>query len=444
MMTRKKALSPMGAASEPHFPRTPLENKILRILSYVLFGGCFLSMLAIILYLVYSYASASHAGSKANDWLLGIFSDFVEIMNASLSDSPYLHNGQSYPPVAILILLPFSLICKDVFALYAGQTDLSVSDLTARVILHGRFWIALLLFFAVCSVSVLLLLFLKYRPSPSAMPRLGASVLCSAPFVYAIMRGNTIYFALIFLLAFLVLYEHPSPVAREIAYICLALSGAIKIYPLFFGVFLLHKKRFLPAARVALYSVLIFLFSFGLYEDGISSFLENLGGFMQDGERLLNLRNLSLTSLLYKIFHRIAPASVETAAFSAASLCLLLAIFLISTSVAIPARSDFSRSLIAASVILLIPSISYFYVLTFLVIPLLELLLHYEQLPLKKRRLYTPLLLALFFTPFIIPQYYIPHTLLILFMWGAECTWVIRDEVIPSIIQKIKAKETSL
>ena len=120
------------------FPATPNENKILKLFSYVLCGGCFLAMIAIILYLVYSYVSASFAGSHANDWLLGIFSDFVEIMNASLSDSPYLQNGQSYPPVAIMILFPFSWICKVVFALYADETNLMINDLTARVVLHAQ------------------------------------------------------------------------------------------------------------------------------------------------------------------------------------------------------------------------------------------------------------------------------------------------------------------
>ncbi len=441
-MTKKKDTLLARESDELRFPRTPLENKIFKIFSYVLFGGCFLAMLAIILYLAYSYVSASFAGSHANDWLLGIFSDFVEIMNASLSDSPYLHNGQSYPPIAILTLLPFSLICKDVFALYAHETGLTINELTARVLLHGEFWIALILFFAVSTSLILLLLFLKYRPRFSVMLKMGAMVACSAPFVYAIMRGNTIYFALIFLLVFLLLYEHPNPVAREAAYFCLALSGAIKIYPLFFGVFLLRKKKFFPAVRVAIYSVLIFLISFGIFEDGISSFLENLGGFMQDGERLLNLRNLSFTSLLYKLCYWIAPASVETAAFSAVNLTFLLLIFVVSTPVAILTKSDFTRSLVAVSVIMLIPSITYFYVFVFMIVPLLEFIFHYEEISAKRRRLYTPLFLILFFTPFIMPQFYIPHALLILAMWGCEIVWFIRDEAIP-FIQKDKTREIS-
>ena len=442
MMKKKDSFSSRDRALS-RFPHTPNENKIFNVFAYVLFGGCFLAMLAIILYLVYSFVSATFAGSHANDWLLGIFSDFVEIMNASLSDSPYLHNGQSYPPIAILILLPFSLICKDVFALYSHETGLTINELTARVVLHGEFWIALILFFTVSTASILLLLFLKYRPAPSIMLKMGAMVACSAPFVYAIMRGNTIYFALIFLLVFLLLYEHPNPIAREIAYFCLALSGAIKIYPLFFGVFLLRKKRFFPAVRVAIYSVLIFLISFGLFEDGISSFLENLGGFMQDGERLLNFRNLSFASLLYKLCYWIVPASVETTAFSAVNLIFMILIFVISTPAAILTKSDFSRSLIAVSVIILIPSITYFYVLAFMIVPLLEFIFHYEEMPAKRRKFYTPLFLILFFTPFIMPQFYIPHALMILTMWGAEIIWVIRDEAIP-FIQKQKRKENSL
>ena len=104
------------------------------------------------------------------------------------------------------------------------------------------------------------------------------------------MRGNTIYFALIFLLLFLLLYEHPNPIVREISYFCLVIAGLIKIYPLFFGVFLLHKKKIFPAVRIALYFFASFYLSFFLFEAGFDdffSFTERLGSFMSNDLRLL-------------------------------------------------------------------------------------------------------------------------------------------------------------
>ncbi len=424
------------------FPSTPLENRIFKRLTYILCGGCFLAMLGIILYLVYAFVSVSLERGE-HSWLLGIFSDFVEIMNASLSDSPYIEGNESYPPIAIMVLYPFSLICKDVFSLYAGEKGLTVDELTARVVLHGEFWIALILFFAISIAAILTLLILKYRPAPAAAVKLGIAVTCSAPFVYAIMRGNTIYFALIFLLIFLLLYEHKSPVVREIAYFSLVIAGAIKIYPLFFGIFLLRKKRIFPALRIAVYSLLVFLISFGFFQDGISVFLENLGGFMTGDDRMMSLRNLSVTSMLYKLFALFSPEAAKSLLFSIVNWTVLCVIFLLSTFYGIATRRDFSRSLIAATVVILIPPVTYFYVLIFMVIPLMEFLFHCEEFSKKRRITYEILFLILFFTPFIMPQFYIPHALIILALWGMELRRIRKEELLPLLSKRKTHKDAS-
>ncbi len=417
------------------FPNTPEERKMLKRFTYILFGGCFIAMLGIILYLVYAFVATSLSRGD-HSWLLGIFSDFVEIMNAALSKSPYLVGDESYPAIAIIILYPFAWICRDVFAIYAVERELTVEELTARVILHGEFWVALILFFILCLGSILLLLMLIYKPRQQSAWKLCVALTCSAPFIYAIMRGNTIYFALIFVLLFLLLYEHPHPVAREIAYICLALAGAIKIYPLFFGVFLLKKKRIFPSVRVGIYFTVIFFVSFGLFADGIGDFFNNLGGFMTGNDRLLSLRNVSATSLLYKLFYLISPSVADSLFFTVFNWICLGVIFLVSTPLAIVTKSNFSRSMIVSAVILLVPSVTYFYVLIFLVIPLMDFLFHSEEFSPKKRRVYEILFLCLFFAPFIIAQCFIPHALIIVAMWITELVSVIKGEVLPYLETK--------
>ena len=134
-------------------PLSKKQNTVLNIFFVTVLTGTFLSMLGIILYYVYAYASLT-AGDHGFDWLLGIFSDFVFIMNVSLEESPYLVEDSSYPPVAIAILYPFALICKGVFAKYSNQV-LTVDELTSRVVLHWQFWVAFLLFFARSSVLVI-------------------------------------------------------------------------------------------------------------------------------------------------------------------------------------------------------------------------------------------------------------------------------------------------
>lgn len=415
------------------FSLTGKQNKLLTSFFYVTFASTAAAMLGIILYFLYVLAAQYHGAEPAR-WILDTFSDFVSIMYAALSDSPYVEYGSSYPPLAIMVLYPFALICKSVIAKYSYLGDCDIIDLTSQLLLHPQFWIALVLFFLVCT-SVLLLLVVKlchmeWKPSL----KMALTVMFSAPFVYTIMRGNTLYFALIFLLLFLYLYEHPKAWVREIAYLCLVVAGAIKIYPLFFGVFLLRKKKFFAAGRIALYTFVVFFLSFILLRGGIRelpNFLMHLGNFTSNDGRLLSMRNLSLSSLLYKLFHLFSPASTGTAVFSAVNLATMLAVFLTSSVAASVTKSTLSRSVIAAAVIILIPSVSYFYILLFAIIPFIVFIRDFGEISPWKQKLYSALFFFLFFTPALLPQCFVPHALCILTMLALELKEVIGGEILP-------------
>lgn len=414
-------------------PLSPGQNRCLNLFFYATLFGTVAAMLGIILYYVYAFA-ALHNGDHRFDWLLGIFSDFVEIMNASLKDSPYITNGTSYPPIAVMVLYPFALICQKVFATYSHMSGLTVDELTARVILHKEFWIALLLFFFISIVSVILIVIKRYRLDPKASLRVASLITFAAPFVYAIMRGNTIYFALVFLLLFLLLYKSPRPAVRELAYLCLVLSGSIKIYPLFFGVYLLHKKKFFASIRVGVYFAILFFLSFHFFRtglDGMDPFVDNLSGFIFSDDRWLSMRNLSISALLYKIFYLLSPALADSVPFMVVNLAVMAVFFLVATVTGIGTRSSFSRALLATSVVVLFPTVSYFYVLTFTLIPFMEFLRSYDCFSPIKQRLYAAGFFFLFFTFFLLPQCFIPHTLIILAMFGTEAYGVIKHELIP-------------
>ncbi|MBQ9111982.1 MAG: DUF2029 domain-containing protein [Clostridia bacterium] len=410
-------------------PLSQKQNKILNIFFVSVLVGTFVSMIGIILYYVYAYAALT-SGDHGFDWLLGIFSDFVFIMNVSLEESPYLVEDSSYPPVAIAILYPFALICKGVFAKYSNLA-LTVDELTSRVILHAEFWVAFLLFFAICSVVVILAVTAVYRLPPRAALKTAVIIILSAPFVYTVMRGNTIYFALIFLLLFLLLHKSEDPVLRELGLISLTVAGLIKIYPLFFGVFLLHKKKLWASVRVGIYTVIIFLASFLLFNgaDDLIPFFNNLGGFMSNNVRLIAGTNLSVTSILYKLFYLFSPETANSAVFDRINLAVLVILFLTATVAAVYTRSDFRRCAIASSVIILIPSISYFYVLIFAFLPFMEFIRSYESLPEYKQRLYTVLFLVIFFTPFILPKYFLAQSFAIITLFVIECAEVFGKEM---------------
>lgn len=403
------------------------QEKTLDLFFWIIITGTFLSMLLIILYYVYAFAALSN-GSREFDWLLGIFSDFVAIMEASLSKNPYEAGGASYPPIAIIILYPFALICKNAFNTYSGY-QISINELTSKLVLCVEFWIAFLLFWLLCSVLVALIIIRSFSFNTKQSIRVLVIAFLSSPFIYIAMRGNAIYFSLVFTLLFFFLYKSPNPWIREVGYLFLVLAGAIKIYPLFFGVFLLRERKYWASFRIGIYSVIIFFLSFLLFEKGlgdISSFGENLGGFASDQIRLIETNNLSLSSLLFKLFHFISPDLTLSSKFHLINALLLGIAFAIATISAILSKSDFSRSVICAATIALIPSVSYFYVLSFMIIPFLEFIKDYDRLHRYKQIIYNLFFIFLFFTPFILAQNYTLHSLILIAMLVIEATTALK------------------
>ena len=396
------------------------HDRLINIFFAITVTGALISLLGAVLYYVYAYAALS-AGDHSFDWLLGIFSDFVYIMDVSLGDSPYVAEDSSYPPFAIVILYPFALICKSVFEKYTSA-EFTVDELTARVILHPQFWISITLFFALCSAMIVVALTKLYRLTPKTALKIGAITLVSAPFAFTVMRGNTIYFALIFTVLFLILEKSSRAAIREIGYLCLVFAGLIKIYPLFFGVFLLCKKRIWASVRVAIYSLILFFASFLLFRgaDDLLPFFKNLGGFASNDTRLTAPNNLSLSSLLNKLASLISPSAITSSIFKISVAVILVTLFFICAICAILTKNIFSRHIIVSSTIILIPPISYFYVLIFTILPFIEFITAYDKISSAKRAFYTFAFIFIFFTPTMLAQNYIIHQLIVVSMLSTE------------------------
>ena len=422
-LTQKKRLKLFDGAK----PFSDKQNKVLNVLFYSVLVGTFVSMLGIILYYVYAFAAKS-VGSTSFDWLLGIFSDFVYIMDVSLEARPYVVQDSSYPPLAIMILYPFALICKSVFAEYS-HCYLTVDELTSRVVLHWEFWVSMVLFFVLCSAIIIFVVIRKYKLPPVQSFKVGIIIIMSAPFIYAVMRGNTIYFAMIFLLLFVLLYQNEKAYVREIGYLCLVFAGLIKIYPLFFGVFLLCKKKIWASVRIAIYFFLLFWLSFYLFDGGMNHFapfVENLGGFASNMDRLASGNNLSITSFVFKL---LCPFRIPYSVISVIGNVVTIISFVIATVCATYTRSDFSRFAIASAVVVLIPSVSYFYVLIFALFPFMQFIRDYDELSPTRQKLYTVLFLIIFLAPLILLKNFILQSAAIIAMLAYECFCVSKHEI---------------
>lgn len=407
--------------------QTNFQSKRINTFFNVILSGTLISLIAALIYYVYAFAALS-AGDHSFDWLLGAFSDFVYIMNVSLGESPYVAADSSYPPFAIIILYPFALICKNVFAKYAGL-ELSVDELTSRLTLHAEFWIALALFVVICSAATVYALTKLFKIPRKFLLKLGFITLFSAPFIFTVMRGNTIYFALIFTLLFLALKESERASVREIGYLCLVFAGLIKIYPLFFGVFLLCKKKIWASVRIAAYSLILFFASFWIFRgtEDLMPFLQNLGGFASSDTRLSSHNNLSLSSLLNKLLD-LFQIDTQNTYIQICIITILFTLFITSAIAAIIAKSDFSRYVIVTSAIILIPPISYFYVLVFAILPFLQFLLDCESIKGARKSFYLFAFLFLFLMPTMVMQNYIIHCILAIAMLITELTGVFKSQ----------------
>lgn len=69
------------------------------------------------------------------------------------------------------------------------------------------------------------------------------SMIMSGPILFTIERGNMILLAFVFILIFGLYYNSENKWLRYLAYIALAISSAIKIYPALFGVLIISHKR---------------------------------------------------------------------------------------------------------------------------------------------------------------------------------------------------------
>ena len=88
--------------------------------------------------------------------------------------------------------------------------------------------------------------------------------------IYLIERGNIIVLVLPLLLYFVNEYDSDVKYKRHLAYICLAISVAIKIYPVFFGLLLLKKKKNFKKILLCIFYGAVFFFVPFIFVGGFS------------------------------------------------------------------------------------------------------------------------------------------------------------------------------
>lgn len=202
-----------------------------------------------------------------------VFMDFFNV-NAFVEDmDPYVGCGSSYPPLVLLIAKLFNFIS------YYGAGGRGARLTFAGIIALIIFWVS----FFVPAYFLMKKVFVREGKSAFSAKLMFCACLLTAPFLYAFSRGNYIFYALLFSAIFFVYYKHENPIVRELAYVSLAVSVGIKLYPAVFALILIKDRNWGAFFRVVLYCVCLVVLPFFAFEGGffinLKYFITNLNIF---------------------------------------------------------------------------------------------------------------------------------------------------------------------
>lgn len=177
-----------------------------------------------------------------------LFGDYLNSISYVAGGKPY-EIGVNYPPfieVFFFIISKITLVKVE----YGYQINVLWSTVCSYVTFYG---------------IIIGIMFTAKKYFHGTMHRgfvIFFCVLISTPTLYAMVRGNVILIAFLFALLFLFNYESPSPMVRELSYVCLAISAAIKLYPALFGLVLFRERRYKDAGRCIVYGLILFILPF--------------------------------------------------------------------------------------------------------------------------------------------------------------------------------------
>ena len=231
------------------------------------------------------------------------FSDFLETLAYASVGNPYAEESAvrtNYPPLSILMLLPFTWMAKDTIGLYL---DGKISFTSGYLYRYPDFLAA---YFVYHALSLALFCFAAYKLVPKGYGvrfRLGctaAAALCG-PMPYCFGRGNILLPAVTFSLLFFAFFRSGSRAMRELANLFLALAVGIKLYPALFALFFVKDRRWLDLVKAAAYSVVfvaapLFFFDGGFFEN-FRLFLTRIFGFNALEDRYFHKTNVSVDFL---------------------------------------------------------------------------------------------------------------------------------------------------
>ena len=366
---------------------------------------CLAIAAGLFLFLLYRYIGSRTLGLTFpwNSFLFlenARYTDFFEINELVANLNPY-KSGSSYPPLALLVALLFAKIIPGTGSIGADPAsiqafrDVSVAGKTALYLFYAGVLLAIASIFWKRIYT-----YNKNHPGEFvaektrftrirdffdrflAYPAILAAVALSAPVIYAFDRGNYLVLCVLFLVLFASFYGRNDWLAA----IFLAIAACLKIYPVvLFFVFLVGRKwkpMFLGLSVGALITGLGMAVFKGNYIRNTGYFLKNVfnfsGGFGDNHSfyyrYATGFRNLIATPVL-AVSDKIPeefPISRLTLILSGVFLLLVIAICFLD-------KRPWRQILCLSFFMILFPTPSFFYNLSYLVAPILLFLFKEER-----------------------------------------------------------------
>lgn len=351
-----------------------------------------------------------------------LFSDFAEVMAYCFNPKRY-EAGIIYPPIAFLPYLPFALICKNhALSWINGEISLEVySNQTTTIV-------AFVLYFALSTALTLFLVAKISKFHGKKLACLLVCVLCFGPYFYAFCRGNIIINCLTLLLVFFWLYKSEKRWQREIANLCMALTIALKIYPIFLLVFFIKDRKFLDLLKTLIYSLVLLFLPFLFIKGGfynIPIMWNNCFGFKDSPGRVSAYNNISLNSLLSSFNELLTKIfSTDTSAFTSILTKLVKYGMVVGTIVlfACSKKSKLYMQTILLSIFcyILFQNVSYGYTMIYLIIPILIYLMNFEIFSKFNKWFYGICFSIIAFPLFYVNLFFLPQAI-VLFVLMIKC-----------------------
>ncbi len=296
------------------------------------------------------------------------FMDFLNSIGHVVQGNLY-ENKALYPPLTYVILLLFSMIIP--------QSDLDKYFHATRV-LDARAYqgpmLATMIFIIICVLMVAFCIFVYKKGSNREKYSYVILSMFSIPILYALERGNMVILAFIFAFIFFIWKDSDNRILRELAFISLAVSAGIKIYPAIFGIMLIAEKRYKEAIRTVIYGIILFLTPFMLFGglNQVITLVQNI--FSYSGE--VGASTAKILSYDFGFLISIMGNKVGLSADTATMIALLYKVIFIVTSIfGLLILEDNSKKVLLLTVLMIgLPGMSFTYMLIFLLIPFIMIL----------------------------------------------------------------------